>query len=320
MSSWEAMSAAAPGVDLSEAVAFLETHFGDRARDVSALGDGEWSAAFNFRLDDAERVIRFGQHRDDYEKDRAAMAFAGPDLPVPAVLEIGEALNGCYAISERRHGVFLEELDEAGCRRALPALLRGLDAMRVAQAPAGAGCQFVGDGGEPVTWRQWLLGGLVDLPGGRVSGWRDTLAASVELEGLFAAGADAFTSLLGYVPECRAVVHSDLINRNVMVTPDGSRLVAIFDWGCATFGDFLYDVAWITFWAPWFPGLDAVDFLSSVRAHYRTGRVDVVDFDQRLAAYTLHIGLIHLAYNAFSDRAQNQDALAVRLRQVLNSL
>ena len=51
------------------------------------------------------------------------MAFAGPDLPVPKVLEVGDALGGAYAISERHFGLFLEKLDEprwrCGWRRRL---------------------------------------------------------------------------------------------------------------------------------------------------------------------------------------------------------
>ena len=112
---------------MADVVAFLKTHYGGRAHGVTALSGGAWSAAFSFSLGHDERVIRFGRHKDDYEKDRAAMAFAGPDLPVPPVLEIGQALDGYYAVSERRHGVFLETLDETRWRRVLPALLRALD-------------------------------------------------------------------------------------------------------------------------------------------------------------------------------------------------
>ena len=46
------------------------------------------------------------------------------------------------------------------------------------------------------------------------------------------------------------MVHGDLLNRNVLVAPDGSRLTAVFDSGCSTYGDFLYEVAWFTFWPP----------------------------------------------------------------------
>ena len=45
---------------------------------------------------------------------------------------------------------------------------------------------------------------------------------------------------------------------------DGSRLTAVFDWGCYALGDFLYEVAWFTFWAPWHAGLAAIDFRSAV--------------------------------------------------------
>ena len=48
------------------------------------------------------------------------MALSGPDLPVPPVLEIGSALGGAYAVSERRFGVFLETLDAPRWRPASP--------------------------------------------------------------------------------------------------------------------------------------------------------------------------------------------------------
>ena len=48
-----------------------------------------------------------------FEADRVAMAYSNPELPVPAVLEIGDAFGESYAISERHYGVFLEDLDPA---------------------------------------------------------------------------------------------------------------------------------------------------------------------------------------------------------------
>jgi aminoglycoside phosphotransferase (APT) family kinase protein len=47
------------------------------------------------------------------------------------------------------------------------------------------------------------------------------------------------------------VLHADLLNRDVLVAGDGSRLVAVFDWGCSAYDDFLYELAWFTFWVPW---------------------------------------------------------------------
>jgi hygromycin-B 4-O-kinase len=98
------------------------------------------------------------------------------------------------------------------------------------------------------------------------------------------------------VPEVRHLVHSDLLYGNVLVA--GDRVAAVFDWGCAMYGDFLYDVAWLSFFAPWFPGLDAIDVRGSVRAHYDAIGLTVADFDTRMRAYEAHVGLASQTYQA----------------------
>ena len=122
-------------VDLRAASRFLAERYGAGVQEVAALGAGDWSRAFSFRLGDRALVARFGRHRSDFEKDRAARAFDRPGLPVPAVIEIGEAFGAYYAISERRFGVFFEALDERQWQSILPALLRALDALRKVTAP-----------------------------------------------------------------------------------------------------------------------------------------------------------------------------------------
>jgi aminoglycoside phosphotransferase (APT) family kinase protein len=88
-----------------------------------------------------------------------------------------------------------------------------------------------------------------------VSGWTEVLARDAGLSALFGAGQREFSALLDACPEIRHVVHGDLLNRNVLVAPDGSRLTAVFDWACSAWGDYPYEIAWFTFWAPWHPGL-----------------------------------------------------------------
>jgi hygromycin-B 4-O-kinase len=325
-------------VVLGEAAGFLASRYSGRARDVAELGGGDWSRAFSFRLDGRDLVARFGRYGEDYARDQQAMAFAGPDLPVPAVLETGRALGGAYAISERCFGVFLESLDASGWRRVLPALLRGLDALRRMPSPGAVGpgtgpralradpeapgtappAPVAGAGGA-AGWRDWLRAGLVDRPGERVSGWAAILAGSAALSDLFAAGERELSSLLQACPEIRHVVHGDLLNRNVLVAPDGFRLTAVFDWGCSVWGDFLYEAAWFTFWAPWYPGLAAIDFRSVIRGHYRAAGAEVPRFGERLRCYELHIGLTHLAYCAFAGREREDDlrAVARRTREIL---
>ena len=306
-------------VRLDEATAFLNERYDGRAQDTAELGGGAWSRAFSFRLDGRHLVARFGPHGEDFTMDLQAMAFAGADLPVPVVIEVGDALGGAYAISERHFGLFLENLDEPQWRRVLPALLRGLDALRHLPAPSPSGFLEATEGTPATTnWREWLLASLVDRPGQRVAGWRAVLAASPGFEALFVAGEHELHSSLDACPEIRHVLHRDMLNRNVLVAEDASRLRAVFDWGCSTYGDFLYEVAWFTFWAPWHAGLAAIDFHSAIREHYAAIRLDVPSFDERLRCYELHIGLTHLAYGAFAgDREGDLHAVAERTREVL---
>ena len=307
-------------VDRQSAARFLAERYGPGAGGVAELRGGDWSRAFSFRLDGRDLVARFGRHREDFTKDQKAMAFARPELPVPAVLEVGEALGGFYAISERHFGAFLETLDEPRWRRLLPALLRGLDALREIPPPGSGDDWASEDSDQPSGWRQWLLASLEDRPGERVGGWRARLKQAPDIDAVFVSGERAVRSLLGACPELRHVLHRDLLHRNVLVADDGSRLEAVFDWACSLAGDFLYRVAWFTFWAPWYPALAALDFRRVIEDHYEAIGLEVENFDQRLTCYELQIGLEHLAYAVFTEREDDLHAVARRTLQVLEHL
>jgi hygromycin-B 4-O-kinase len=315
------MAARKQPVELHEAREFLNARFDDRVSGVAELGAGAWSRAFSFELDGREHVARFGQHREDFEADQAAMDSASRDLPVPAVTEIGEALDGAYAISERYRGVFLESLDQAGWKQILPALFRGLDALR--EHPTTWPSEWTTEhaalaDGPSGFWGAQLLGGLVDTPGNRVSGWRAVLEQSAELDALFNTALRRFSELLTVCPTTPHLIHADLLNRNVLVSDDACRLVAVFDWGCLKYGDFVYELAWFTFWAPWHPALAAIDIRSAALDHYNANGLPVPGFDQRLRCYELHIGLDHLAYNAFTGNTDELQAVARRTNTLLN--
>src|ERR1700688_3680989 len=98
-------------LNVNEVRSFLESHFGEEVSAVTLLGEGDWSKAFAFQRDGSDFVVRFGAYGEDFEKDRHAVSCAGPYLPIPLVTEIGRAFDGAFAFSERRHGLFLEQID-----------------------------------------------------------------------------------------------------------------------------------------------------------------------------------------------------------------
>lgn len=106
--------------------------------------------------------------------------------------------------------------------------------------------------------------------------------------------------LVDAVPETRHLVHSDVLNHNILVA--GHRVTAMLDWGNAMAGDFLYDIALFCFWAPWYPAWDGIDFREEAARHYGSLGLDLPCYEDRLRCYEVHIGLDHLVYNAYMGR------------------
>lgn len=286
-------------VSLVEAARFLVNHYGPTVAGVEPVGRGEWSRAYAFRCEGRELDARFGQHVEDFEKDRIAASHGTPDLPIPPVLEIGQALGGWYAVSERAHGRFIDDLSGDGMRATLPSLFAALDVARAADLSGTSGYGGWGaDGDAPYAgWREALLAVATDWSGARITGWRQRLADSASGIGPFDEAAARLAELVAECPEERHLIHSDLLHWNLLV--DGDRISAVVDWGCALYGDFLYDVAWIAFWAPWFPAWDGIDWASEAASHFDRIGLDVPSFDERLRACQIHIGLANLRYSTW---------------------
>lgn len=292
----------APDTSLDEARSLLDAHLGRSVGALELVGEGTWSRCFGFELDGRELVVRVGEQLDDFEKDRRAAAFARPGLPVPAVLSVAAVGGGRYlAVSERGRGVALESLDRSAWRTTLPSLLAALDALRsVDPAPSvtGAGLWDGRGVGSQGSWRSYLIAVADDPPSSRIHGWRAALAGSVVGDATFAAGLARLTELAEAAPDHGHVVHGDLLNRNVLVRPDGA-IDTVFDWGCSLVGDHLYDLATLVFWSAWYPELTAVDVRAAAVAHLDRVGAEVGDFDARLLACQLHHGLQALGSSAW---------------------
>jgi RimJ/RimL family protein N-acetyltransferase len=87
--------------------------------------------------------------------------------------------------------------------------------------------------------------------------------------------------------------------------------------GCSLYGDHLYDLAWFEFWAPWHPGLNVAYWRTKLERRWRAVGYAPGDKEARLMACYLHIGLDHLAYNAYRGDRYALAATAKRLRTLL---
>jgi hygromycin-B 4-O-kinase len=105
-----------------------------------------------------------------------------------------------------------------------------------------------------------------------------------------------FTRRVKDLPNIRHVIHADLLNYNAFIADDA--VSGVIDWGCAMYGDFVYELAWFRFWWPWYPQWKDVDVVDEAVRHYGELGVDLGGFHERLRGYQLHIGLGHQIYNA----------------------
>ena len=102
------------------------------------------------------------------------------------------------------------------------------------------------------------------------------------------------------------------MNRNVLV--EDGRLTGVFDWGCSIYGDHLYDLALFEFWSPWYPDLDIGLLRSTLEQRWHEAGYVPPNLVNRLTACYLHIGLDHLAYNAYLGDWSMLAATAGRMR------
>jgi hygromycin-B 4-O-kinase len=278
---------------------FVEDLQGTKVTDLEPVGYGAWSSAYFFRAEGRDYVIRFSPYDEDFKKDAFAANFASDQLPIPRITEMGEAWGEHYAISEKAEGVVLELLDQEQMLLTLPSLMSLLDALRNADVTGTTGYggwDTTGKGYFP-SWKENLLDIASDRPDLRIHGWREKLASSAVGTKPFDDLYRRFASLVQLCPEDRYLIHADLLHYNLLVLDH--QVSAVIDWGCSKYGDFLYELAWFTFWAPWHETLAGIDFKTQAVDHYADIGLQVPNLDERVLCYELHIALDGIAYCAF---------------------
>jgi hygromycin-B 4-O-kinase len=310
-----------PHLTLDQVQHIVNTHLQLDVMCVEELKPGAWSSAYAFELGGEGFVIRFSHLRDDFERDAFATRFAGHYVPIPRVTHLGEIDDIHFAVSERASGDFIDSLSGEDYRRTLPSLFTTLNALRTAAVSdtSGYGGWDANGHGSHDNWPDFLRASLVDRPGERGSGWRSRLETSTTGADAFDRDIQVLDRLLDDMPADRHVLHGDLINFNCFVRDH--QISGIIDWGCAMYGDFVYEIAWFSFWAPWYPQWRNVDFAKEAMAFNQNLGVDLTGFHERVRCYELHIGLAHQAYNAYignwnelANVTQHTTAIADKVR------
>ncbi len=289
---------------------FLTDRFGPVV-DLVTLQGGGWSSAYGFVAGSDEWVLRVGHHRLDFEKECTAATWCEPGLPVPDVLEMGDAFGCHYIITRRHHGTKLADLDPSRVTDAIERLVDVLTAIRRVELPGhGYGIWLApGVDAPAASWSDHLCS-VADRDEIRLIEWRRKLARHQRASDAFRLGCSRLEALADAFPATRGLVHADLL-LNHLIGPDGS-ITAVFDWGNALAGDPLYDIAWIVYCIPWFPAIERRHVLDLARRHFPDD-----DLDRLLPLYEVHIALGELQYTAYLEDVAGIDAATDRLERLI---
>lgn len=307
-----------PQPAIAQIADWLANNHDSAVTEIAPISGGFWSAAYTYRVGSDEFVLRLSDMPDGFAIDAAAMQFTAPDLPIPEVLAVGEALGHHYAISRRHHGRFVEDVSPEDADAVGGALERLLAALRaVPSTPDDTVVWHQPDATAGLTWHDFLRNGLIDRPDSVVSGWRNKLAENGRIDTIFRACETRIEALLPYCPERRDLVHGDLLHQNVLVSEDATRVTAIFSWKCSLRGDFLFDIAWCTFWGSWHPGIAAADLWRRTLHAPDLSKTDLIDAPLRHHCYELQIAASHFGWNVWTGNDQELAAVAAQAELVL---
>ncbi len=281
---------------------------------LEPLFGGAISQAFAFRTAAGAYVLRVSAEpssADSFARDTfAANHFASPTLPIPPIVAHGLYEGLPFAISERAVGGRLSLLPTATQQSLIPALLDTVEAIGRAdlQQTTGYGGWSATGVGQATSWREHLLAVRDDHPDGYYQYWHRLFDTTFLERSLFDAVYQRLARLIDFAPEARCLVHGDLHFDNILATP--TRITAIIDWGNASFGDALYDIAWLgrpNAAESWLidPTILAARF--GATPHYQ----------ERIACYQCYLGLDDLRYYARNGYREQYEAIKGHLLKLL---
>ena len=141
------------------------------------------------------------------------------------------------------------------------------------------------------------FGPLDDLGNGKFNSWSEYLLNQTQFvsdlwpSGLFTQLQSFIQTNIALMPTSQHLIHGDYGFNNVFAS--GNKITGIIDWSDAKLGDFVYDIAYLSFWSK------SLDYSKLFYHIYRTQNLLNLDnYLPRLQTYTIHLAVDLLNYFA----------------------
>jgi hygromycin-B 4-O-kinase len=288
--------------NIEDIISFLKEDFSHEITNFEVINGGEGSQAYSFSVGEASYIIRINKHRSlGFQKDEyASIHYTTNIIPIPKIYKIGKINNDLhFCISEKVKGKILTSFSNEERRQHVPELFNVLDAIHATSidTTVGYGSWNAEGQGENTSWKEFLLEidkFVKSTPG--VPGLFETTFLEKDFWDTTAA---RFMELVAYCPEDRFLVHGDYGFNNALA--EGNTITGIIDWENSVYGDFLYDVAWLSFWS-W-----DIDYQKLYLEHATKKGIVIENFNERMLCYKLFIGLRSAGFFAYSGQRASYD-------------
>jgi aminoglycoside phosphotransferase (APT) family kinase protein len=302
---------------VSEVRDFLGELLGVRIVRVRRVAYGNWSTAYYASTLGNEYVLRLSRIREDFDKDAYAGSFRHAHIPVPKTHLIGEIPYGYFAVSERMRGRYLDSLTGDELTQALPAIARLVWRISRVETSATSGYGVWAPDGNAsfMSWQSYLADTVTNDNDSRIFGWQARLKVSDFAWKNFQQTVSYYLPLVSSCPETRHLIHGDLLNYNILLSGK-DEVSGVMDWGWSKYGDPLYDLARLCFWAPTYKHWERIDLQAELQRAIRDTGLTQHRFATRMHCYKIHVGLISQQHLAFKRRWRRLELVSHRTRQL----
>lgn len=303
------MSVVKAKIEQEKVVLYLKNNFDDSIDHVELVVGGESSQVFSFQASSGDFIIRVNMwSTSGFEKDSYAFNyFKTENILIPEIIEIGkidEKYN--FAISKKAKGATINNLCDEEYHKTFPNLLNILDAIHCTDINNSSGYgRWSNDGIAPYnSWKEFIFS---------VQRWvqnKDVFTNSFLEKDVWEIIFKKMAKLAELCPEERYLVHGDYGNNNV--TAEDGKVTGVFDWADSLYGDFVYDIAWMTFW------LKSKEKQQSLEKYYEERNIK--NFAERLFCYKLRIALGSMSFYSFSKQKEKYDLVKELILRLLGSI
>lgn len=292
---------------------YLKDNFSEEISAFETINGGEGSQAYSFSTPDNQYIIRINRHTDNgFKKDLYAFKnFSKPNVPIPDILKIGKINDELYfCISQKAPGKILDLLSPEEAENIYQKMFEVLDGIHAIDisGTTGFGGWDINGNAKGESWKSEILNvnehtlKTEDKPG--------LFETSFLEKDFWDTAYGRLTELLYKCPEERYLVHADFGFNNTL--SDGHEITGVIDWEGSMYGDFLYDVAWLSFWSK-------TDYQKLYLEHIKNKGLVVQDYSERMLCYKLWVGLGAISFFAYSNQKEKYDRAKENIIKLLTS-